>query len=224
MTWSYRLAVPRHPGERGKAGSWWRTGMRSQAGFTLLELLIAMTLMSMVLVLLYGGLRIATQGWDVGEQRAERLNEISLVQDFIRRQLHQSLTLFSDDKKRGEVVVFTGEPERISVIAPLLAYLGLGGLYVLDLSFSREGEAGQLRMRWYPYRPTQPEKGDEGSETVLLENVDALQWAYFGAEQDDKIPSWHERWQSTRQRPTLVRLSLRLAGEGWPDLVATLAN
>jgi general secretion pathway protein J len=198
--------------------------MKSQSGFTLLELLIAMTLMSLVLVLLYGGLRLTTRGWESGEESAEKLNEISLVHDFIRRQLQQSLTVFRDDPNQGRIVVFAGESARISVVAPMLSYLGLGGLYVIELNVSGTEGAGQLHMRWYPYRPSAQDSGNEGGETILLEGISDLRWAYFGFEQNEQIPQWHDRWQDSERRPILVRLSLKWRGEPWPDLVAALPD
>jgi general secretion pathway protein J len=198
--------------------------VRNQAGFTLLELLIAMTLMSMVLVLVYGGLRLATRSWDAGEQRAENLTEISLTQDFIRRQLQQSLSLFREDGTKGWVVAFAGEPRRVSLVAPLFAHLGLGGLYAIQLYAVDDGGVGQLRMRWYPYRPADPEGDRAGEETVLLEGVSEVQWAYFGLDPGAQDPHWRDRWQNSQQRPALVRLSLKWRGDPWPDLVAVVPD
>ena len=45
----------------------WRDSPRPQTGFTLLELVVAITLMGVVLVLLYSGLRLGLNGWDGGE-------------------------------------------------------------------------------------------------------------------------------------------------------------
>ena len=102
--------------------------MKPQTGFTLLELLIAMTLMSVVLIMLYSGLRLGIRSWDRGEQQAQSANETRLVQDFIRRQLRQSMTLFRHDQSEGQtVLLFTGEPDNVTVVTPMLTHLGMGG-------------------------------------------------------------------------------------------------
>lgn len=198
--------------------------MRDQTGFTLLELLIAMTLMAMVLAVLYGGMHTAIRGWDSSQRSAERLNEIGLVQDFIRRQLSQSLTLFRNDPDQGQVVEFLGEQDRLRMIGPMLGHLGQGGLYVIELMTAMQGSSGQLRLRWYPYRPGQPIADGDEQETVLLDHVTALQWAYFGAQQGEETPRWHESWLNSKSRPELVRLSLRLRSDALPDLVAVLPD
>ncbi|MCB1809457.1 MAG: prepilin-type N-terminal cleavage/methylation domain-containing protein, partial [Candidatus Competibacteraceae bacterium] len=61
-----------------------------QSGFTLLEMLIAMVLLGMVLVVIYGGLNTSMKSWDKGNERAELINELRLVQEFLRTQLRQS--------------------------------------------------------------------------------------------------------------------------------------
>jgi len=203
--------------------------VKNQTGFTLLELLIAMALMGLVLVMLYGSLRLGMRSWDAGEQRAESVNEVRLIEDFIRRQLRQSMTVHREDPEQGQVVVFEGEPDRLTFVAPMLSYLGLGGLYVIQFDVVHDQGADRLRMRWSPYRPIvesaqQRKETTVPEETVLVEGVSDLQWEYFGVLEDNQEPQWTERWQSVQQRPQLVRLNLSVKEQHWPDLVARLSN
>jgi general secretion pathway protein J len=201
--------------------------MTRQTGFTLLELLIAMTLMGLVLVMLYSGLRLGMRSWDIGELRAEKVNETRLVQEFIRRQLKQSMTVFRQDETEGRVVEFVGGEKTLTMVAPMLTYLGLGGLYVIQFDVVETDGTGYLRMRWHPYRPviTEADLTDEEDEsTTLLAGVSDLQWSYFGAEQPDRDPDWYAQWENIQQRPLLVRLRVVLQEETWPELVAELPD
>jgi general secretion pathway protein J len=201
--------------------------MTRQTGFTLLELLIAMTLMGLVLVMLYGGLRVGMRSWDIGELRAAKVNETRLVQEFIRRQLKQSMTVFRQDETEGRVVEFVGDEETLTMVAPMLTYLGLGGLYVIQFDVLETDGTGYLRMRWRPYRPEISEAelpDEEDTSTTLLAGVSDLQWSYFGAEQPDRDPQWYTEWENAQQRPLLVRLRVVLQEETWPELVAELPN
>ena len=76
---------------------------RRPAGFTLLELVVAITLIGLILVVLYGGLRLGLNGTDSGEQRAEASNRLRLVQEFLRRQLAQSMTVYRTNDQRAAI-------------------------------------------------------------------------------------------------------------------------
>ncbi|HRD65355.1 MAG TPA: prepilin-type N-terminal cleavage/methylation domain-containing protein [Candidatus Competibacter sp.] len=198
-----------------------RRSSRRQAGFTLLELLIAITLMGLILVVLYGGLRLGLNGSDSGERRAETTNRLRLVQEFLRRQLAQSMTVYQTNDQQEKAVVFAGQPDSVEFVAPMLTQLNQGGLYRIRIG---TGD-GRLWMRWRLYRPDDPRAGDE-RETVLLEGVSAAEWAYFGPERDDdkEPPRWRSDWSSIERRPLLVRLNVAQGGEIWPDLVAALVE
>ena len=193
---------------------------RWQKGFTLLELLVAITLMGLVLVVVYGGLRLGLSGWDTGEQRAEATQQLRLVQEFLRRQLAQSRTVYQFDDQQNRTVVFAGQTNGMEFVAPMLARLGQAGLYRIRI----EVVDGRLWIRWRPYLPSDPVAGEE-RERMLLEEVSAVEWAYFGLEQvDDSQPRWSNAWTNPQSRPLLVRLNLNLRDEPWPDLVVALVE
>ena len=66
-----------------------RTPHRS-AGFSLLEVLLAITLLAVLLAGAMGGIRAATRAMHSGEQNIERTNRLRVAQEFIRRELGHS--------------------------------------------------------------------------------------------------------------------------------------
>ena len=192
-------------------------------GFTLLELIVALSLMGLLLVILYGGLRLGIRGWDTGEQRATQLSDIQLAQDFIRRQLKQSVPVFRNDEEQGQVILFQGDEQHLTFVAPMLSYLGMGGLYVLALDRVELEGVGHLRLHWYPYRPA-GEGEEDARDTLLMDNVSQVQWSYFGIGPDDDEARWYDHWDSVQQRHFLVRFSLVVRGVAWPDLIVALTD
>src|SRR6056300_449442 len=89
-------------------------------GFTLVELLLALTLMSMLLALAYGGLRAATRATDRGQTVLEDSSRIRMAHQFVHRQLNQAVPLaFAQEEDSTERTVFEGAAERIRFVAPM---------------------------------------------------------------------------------------------------------
>lgn len=194
-------------------------------GFTLLEVLVAMTLMSVILLLLYSGMRFGARSWEVSTARAEISSELRLVQDFIRRQWRQSNTVFYNDDDEGLIVAFHGESNELQLVAPMLAHLGFGGLYWVHYDLADDGGTRVLRLRWWPYQPDgNTREEDPAGENILLRGVNELHFSYFGAEEPQDDPEWHDTWDSVRLRPQLIRLTLDWVNADWPPLVVALAG
>lgn len=199
---------------------------RRVTGFTLLELLIAMTLVSFILVLLFAGLRLATRSWDAGEQRIVDTGERALITNFLRGALEQIYPLrWRVDGQ--EVLAFEGAQQALAFVGRLPARQGSSGNHLLSLALV-DGEGGRdLVLRW---QLPSPQASDfsalEGAESkVLVRQVGELSFAYFGAESDLAEPDWVDRWSSATRLPKLIRV--RLAGRdgaAWPDLVVALAR
>ncbi|MEE4293127.1 MAG: prepilin-type N-terminal cleavage/methylation domain-containing protein, partial [Xanthomonadales bacterium] len=88
-------------------------------GFSLVELLLAISLMSMLLALAYGGLRASSQATEKGQKILDESNRIRMAHMFVRRQLTQMLPLaFEQDlEDQQQRTVFIGEQNRIRYVA-----------------------------------------------------------------------------------------------------------
>ncbi|HNT58060.1 MAG TPA: prepilin-type N-terminal cleavage/methylation domain-containing protein, partial [Syntrophales bacterium] len=56
-------------------------------GFTLLELLISLTLLSVIAVLVFGALRLGVRAWEKGEATIETRQRERIVMDLLQRQM-----------------------------------------------------------------------------------------------------------------------------------------
>ena len=114
------------------------------AGFTLVELLLAITLMSMLLALAYGGLRASTRATERGQIVLEQSGRVRMAHQFVRKQLNQMLPLaYETDEDSKERKLFDGGNRSIRYVAPMPGYLSFGGPQVQELSIvsSDNGQA-----------------------------------------------------------------------------------
>jgi general secretion pathway protein J len=204
-------------------------GVRER-GFTLLELLVAITLLGMLMAALFGALRLGTRVWETGEARLDASARVQVVQDFLRQQLGQTVPLaeISDDRRASGAMLFEGASEDLRFVSLLPEYLGAGA-NLMELGLSAPHGAGQASDLVVRVRRLDLLDGTasetETEERVLIEGVESLELAYFGSERPDATPKWWQEWQGQRSLPRLVRMRVGFPegdGRRWPELIVGL--
>lgn len=196
--------------------------IRRSQGFTLLELLIGMTLVGFILSLLFAGLNLGTRSWEAGEQRMATSSRQAVVVDFIRRAIEQTYPL---RWRVGEEdrLAFAGEAESLRFVGTVAMHDGASGNHLIALDLV-DGETGRdLVMRWQLPDPGAPgfEPIEQAEPKVLIKAVKEMALAFFGAQSETEDPAWHDQWLDQKTPPELIRLQLTMEnGETWPDIVA----
>ena len=194
------------------------------AGFTLVELLLAVTLMSLLLALAYGGFKAATQASQRGQLLLEETGKLRITHQFIRRQLNQMLPLeFLREGDEDELPVqFTGNAQRIEFVAPMPGYLGSGGPQVQRMEVLPE--EGHLAL-WFShalYEGYSPELMYERDPVLLLDGLEFAQFEFLGYDENGELGSWTTNWEDGSVLPLAVRLDVGMP-EGskvtWPVLL-----
>lgn len=198
-----------------------------QKGFTLLELLISITLLGLILVLLFGGLRLGVRSWDGVQQQVDNLNTVRSVENFLRNEM----TVMHPYRWRGAqgqrtALAFKGERGSVSFVAGLPSRIGVGGLYAISLEIEQNGNSKRLVWRQQPLNSQMQDFSSlaQAQEMVLaggeLSTVEDVWLTYFGRENEGTAPQWVDRWETDTRLPMLVRIQVRFAnGADWPDFV-----
>ena len=194
-------------------------------GFTLVELLLAITLMSILLGLTYTGLRAAARSSERGEIMLAAGGEMRASHQFVRRQLNQMLPLsfaLSDDINALRIV-FVGDANHIQYVAPMPGYLGSGGPQVQLLELASDNQGNVLQFSHALLQGYEEGHLFERDPVILLEGVESAGFEYLGLDEEGEVADWVSSWDQPEVLPLAVRLNIELSGElqmQWPELVA----
>lgn len=197
---------------------------RPAPGFTLLEILLAVSLLSLILLLLFSALFSANRSWAATERRIAQNDELRLVAEFIQRQLAEQSPLFwADQDDTG--LLFSGAGDELHFTAGLPAHRGGGGAEALTLKVSRAGGERQLALYFQPVGAEQrPFANQHGAErVVLLANTGRIELAYYGREEIEGQSTWRDEWRHAELLPELIGLTVYPAtGRAWPQMIIPL--
>lgn len=183
-----------------------------QRGFTLLEVLLAISLLGIFLLLVAGALLGTSRAMIKAERYTTSLDESRAAQAFLRFSISQALPLAppEDEASRG---IFEGTAQRLQFIAPLPIELG-GGIQLHTIELHGTQGARDLRVTFAqvrtaanatPFRPW-------GEPQVLLHNVESLTFSYRGFTPQGKSTGWITDWPWPNRLPGAVRIDLRVTG------------
>lgn len=183
-----------------------RARRHSERGFTLIELMLALTLVAALLALSFGSLRVGLAAWRQGEERAgAQQHGRSLVQ-VLARSLGAAHPY--QGEARGGVrppVLFEGEAERVAFVTGTPPFPMAVPIAFTAVTLGTEsGEASGLAVRQKVLPGTDP---FERVEPVLVDDsVKAARFRYLR----DVAGSWEERWDATAEGrlPRAVEITL----------------
>ena len=224
---------------------------RRAAGFTLLELLVAMTVLGVLTGLLASGLSFGTRIWEREQKQLEQWAELQMVQDVIRRTLGEAWPLKAPASAGTEgaaegiafvgtdtSVEFVGPPPAQSLVRrhlsvwPAQSHRSRRGESGVDLAPARSrSDAAKRQAPRAPARRTTAARARrteiaEGKEVVLVDRLANAEFSYFGGDDEDVKPRWRDRWRDPSKLPLLVRVQVTFPPgdrRRWPELVVAPA-
>ena len=192
-------------------------------GFTLIEVLIAMTLLSIMVVLLFSSLKICADSWEKGESKITDVNEVAVVYNFFQRHLSVAKPLWNDFSKEEKTFSFQGKAQSLQFVSAFPASAGRSGLQLFSIDLQEEDKEQIIKVTLTPFFPVG--EGEEGhtEEVSLITHVSDFKLAYFGPDDDKSEDIWQNEWLDKDAQPRLVKINIKLENEiYWPEMIIDL--
>ena len=196
-----------------------------EAGFTLLEIMVAMVVLSLIVITAFGALRLGERSWEAGLARSGDNENLRTVAGVLQRQLNQFLPLaWAEDKEK--TLAFDGDPEQLRFIAPAPQHHGATGLFEFHLAVENDDDGTRLVLYFQLHDPDSNGfqlYSSDRQRVLLVDGLRAADFAYYGSPVADEPPQWYTQWSGEAEAfPQLVRARIEAETGPWPELMLAL--
>lgn len=199
--------------------------MTRARGFTLVEVLLATSLLAAGLVLAFATLVGATAATRRGEEVAQANERVRAVHGFLRRRLAGARGIaFDTDPSSSLPMRFVGDAGRMRFVADLPDYIGHGGpnLHDLRIEPASRGEGVQVLLDLSVVQAGVSTPERDRAPEALVDELGEAAFRYRGLDAEGKLGPWQDEWTAVEQLPLLVEVRMTgLDGRPWPALVVT---
>ena len=193
-------------------------------GFTLVEMLVAMTLLSLLVLAMGSALRATAQTEERVDQRLSRNDELRVTSGFLQSVLGR----VSGQRRTGITSVdespylLRADSKELVWVGVMPARYGAAGRQFFRLSQANSGSSAALLLQFMPMdEPVLPGDWEGATTEVLVRDLTNFSLQYQDAGLDK--PEWQYAWESMERLPTHVLVSLATRNSGvWPPLVVAM--
>jgi general secretion pathway protein J len=189
---------------------------RPAAGFTLIEVLIALVLTGLVVATVAQAVALVMQEQRTQARAVSRRDEL----DTVERTLRSLIERADPGGVTGRLPLFVGE-SRALTFTSTLPIASVGQITrLVDVTVTSDTDH-RLVVSWAPHLPNLINPDATRGRTVLLDGVERLEFSYWQPVPGVAGGAWLTRWTSLGLPPLIrVRIALRSpAGANFPDIV-----
>ncbi|KAE9651298.1 prepilin-type N-terminal cleavage/methylation domain-containing protein [Pseudomonas sp. PB105] len=184
-----------------------------QQGFTLLEIMIVLSLLGVLLTLVGGALLGANRAVLKAQRYTVSLDEMRAAQQFLRTAISEALPLDVTEDDSQVDGFFTGEPQRMQFVATLPGVLG-GGIQRFTLQLTGPEAPRDLQVAFARFESLAQVSvpASRSEPQVLIRGVEDLQLSYRGLSPKGQATGWISAWPWPKRLPYAVRIAARVNG------------
>lgn len=189
-------------------------------GFTLIEVLIAMTLLSVMVALLFGSMKLCADSWQKGETKIADVNSTAVVYQFFQHHLTTAIPLWDDFSDENRTLAFQGHQQSLQFVSAFPASAKKSGLQLFSLKLMDDDAGKYLQVSIKPFFPIGKDEEWQEEEVTLLNHVSDFSVSYFAMDDMQPEGTWQDEWVNMETMPRLVKIKIALDnGNFWPEMI-----
>ncbi|MEN8265156.1 MAG: prepilin-type N-terminal cleavage/methylation domain-containing protein [Nitrospirota bacterium] len=172
--------------------------LNSEAGFTLLEMIAAMTILSIVTVIIAYGFYLGIDAWKRGEKETDWTQKMRVLSGLFHQQIKSAYPyeINIDDEK---AVIFKGTSDSIMFVTALTD-ASVGGFKWVRYSFQN----GTLMYNEGILPDKELDENSGGKEQIVDTDLEKVEFSYYSSDEQE----WEESWDFGEFLPGAVKISI----------------
>jgi len=190
---------------------------RSTTGFTLIEVVVTLTILGFILLIVFGAFRLGLSAWEKGESTKEEYQKARIVPQLISHQIKSIVAYkIKTQQAEGDYLAFEGKAHSLKFVStlPIKAKQPEGFVYAI-YDFKEGGREGG-RLVLYEQRALNKdffaEEPKEELAISLLEGISDVRFEYYREEDPlkNQKEEWVEEWSAKEERelPQALRMTI----------------
>jgi general secretion pathway protein J len=187
------------------------------SGFTLIEVLISITITAILVTIIFMAFRLGSRAWERGEQNLEPMQRQRAVLNLLQKQL-SSICTCNISRMEGKPSLLQGTPAEMTFLSNTSIIPGSGpGIVKVTyrIMTDKENKSESLlvheeSLSYMPVTPPPSATTGQNGFKVLLANYYSIQFEYFEASPATNAPYWQEKWKAEQKNkfPGAVKITL----------------
>lgn len=173
----------------------------SQKGFTLLELMVSITLLSIILLILFGAMRLGHRSIEKAEKKIEFLERLRTTIQIIDAQLQSQIPLTYEEEGEKRLY-FIGQKDSFQFASNFSVWQGHRGFVKVQYSIEEDSKAKKAL-----YVTENTIMVDQPRKTLLINGLQGISFLYFNKDLAEEEGEWMDEWSDSSSIPEKVAIN-----------------